>query len=347
MRKKKTTIYDIAKEVGTSAATVSRVLSNSGYPVNSSLRQKILDTAKDLNYSPNIIGRMLKTNVSRDIGVIIPNISNPFYPQLLLGIELEARKEGYNIFLCNSLRDPATEKRYIETLLQKQISGLIISSYDENNRYLKELYSNDVKIVVLDRVDEDRLHMSVGFDYRKGGIMAVNHLISMGHRNIAFLTSPVTKNSRRETLEGYRLGLIQNQIDVCEDNVIISDIEEEVLLGIYEFENGRKLADKFMKLKTKPTAIFAINDMTALGIMQKLIESGIKVPKDVSVIGFDNIEISSMVNPPLSTINQPSFETGRLACKMLIDSIGSSTKSSIAIKLDPSLVIRSSVSNIL
>lgn len=346
MRKKKTTIYDIAKEVGTSAATVSRVLSNSGYPVNSSLSQKILDTARELNYSPNIIGRMLKTNISRDIGVIIPNISNPFYPQLLLGIELEARKEGYNIFLCNSLRDPSTEKRYIETLLQKQISGLIISSYDENNKYLRELHSNDVKIVVLDRVDEDQLHMSVGFDYRKGGMMAVNHLVAMGHKNIAFLTSPVTKNSRRETLEGYRLGLMHNGLEVREENVIISDIEEEVLLGIYEFENGRKLAEKFMMLKTKPTAIFSINDMTALGIIQKLIESGIGIPKDVSVIGFDNIEISSMVNPPLSTINQPSFETGRLACKMLIDSINSSTKSSIAIKLDPSLVIRSSVSNI-
>jgi DNA-binding LacI/PurR family transcriptional regulator len=142
------------------------------------------------------------------------------------------------------------------------------------------------------------------------------------------------------------LGLKHNGIDVREENIIISDIEEEVLLGIYEFENGRKLAEKFMSLKTKPTAIFSINDMTALGIMQKLIESGMKVPKDVSVIGFDNIEISSMVNPPLSTINQPSFETGRLACKMLIDSIDSSTKSSIAIKLDPSLVIRSSVSKI-
>jgi LacI family transcriptional regulator len=345
-KKKKATIYDIAREVGTSSATVSRVLSNSGYPVKYELRQNILDTAKRLNYSPNIIGRMLKGSSSKDIGVIIPTISNPFYPQILLGIELEARQEGYNILLCNSFRDPVTEKKYLETLYQKQVTGLIISSIDENYRYLKEMQKTGVNIVVFDQEIDDLEYSRVGFDYTRGGMIGVEYLMSMGHGDIAFLTSPLTKKSRRETLEGYRLAHMKNGIEISWDRIIVSETEEESRTGTYEFENGKRLAKRFMELEKRPSAIFAINDMTALGVMQELIEKGINIPDEVSVMGFDNIEISSMVNPPLTTINQPSFETGRLACKMLIDKMKEKSVSDVAITLEPSLVERRSVRRI-
>ena len=235
--KKKTTIYDIAKSVGTSTATVSRVLSNSGYPVKEELRHVILKTAKDMNYSPNLIGRILKGIQSKEIGVIIPNISNPYYPQILLGIELEARKHGYNILLCNSFRDVETEKKYIESLYQKQVKGIIISSIDENHGFLREMQKTGVKVVAFDQDIEDIKCKKVGFDFISGGKMAVEYLIKMGHKKIAFLSSPVTKKSRKDTLLGYRQAMEANYIDIFPENIVISDNEIESRTGIYEFEN--------------------------------------------------------------------------------------------------------------
>jgi LacI family transcriptional regulator len=343
IRKKKTTIYDIAGEVGTSTATVSRVLSDCGYPVKAELRQVILDTAKKMNYMPNIIGRMLKGSSSREIGVILPTISNPFYPQILLGIELEARQEGYGILLCNSFRDPVTERKYMETLYQKQVTGLIISSINENHTYLKEMQTEGVNIVVFDQDFDEPGCSRVGFDYVKGGKMGTAHLLSMGHKDIAFITSPLTKKSRRDTLEGYRLALQESGISVRRENIIVSESEEELRTGTYEFENGKMMTKKLLNLAQIPTAVFAINDMTALGVVQELIENGVKVPEDISVLGFDNIEISSMVNPPLTTIDQPSFETGRRACRMLIDKMKGTGAETESVTLEPTLVIRRSV----
>ena len=340
---KKATIYDIASEAGASTATVSRVLSNSGYPVKTEMRRKILDAAKKLNYSPNMLGRMLKKSESMDIGVIIPTISNPFYPQMVLGIELEARQSGYNILLCNSFRDVSTEKKYIESLYQKQVKGIIISSIDENHMFLKEMQDDGVKIVVFDQDIEDLKCCKVGFDHVKGSMMAVEYLVKMGHRNIAFLTSPMTRKSRKDTLEGFKLALLKNNLVFKKENVIVSESEEELQSGTYEFENGKRLAVKFLELADRPTAIFAVNDMTAFGIIQELLNNNVRVPEDVSVVGFDNIEISSMINPPLTTVNQPSFETGRQACKMLLDSMGDREHSDVSIMLEPSLVIRKSV----
>ena len=340
---KKATIYDIADEVGTSAATVSRVLSKSGYPVKEELSRKIVEAAGKMNYSTNMVGRMLKKSESRDIGVIIPTISNPFYPQMVLGIELEARNRGFNILLCNSFRDASTERKYIESLYQKQIRGLIISSINENHLFLKELQENGVKIVVFDQDVHGLKCSKVGFNYIQGGLLAVEHFIKMGHRNIAFLTSPLTRRSRRETMEGYKLALLKNNLVIREENLIIAQTEEESYNGTYEFENGRRLARRLLELQDRPTAVFSVNDMTAFGIIQELLNHGVRVPEDISLIGFDNIEMSSMINPPLTTINQPSFETGRLACKLLLDSMSDSEYGDVSITLEPTLVERKSV----
>lgn len=343
MHNKKPTIYDIAEEAGCSTATVSRVLSNSNYPVKEETRKKILETARKLNYEPNIIGRMLKKNESMDIGVIIPTISNPFYPQIILGIEQEARKRGYNILLCNSFRDSITEQKYIETLYRKQVKGIIISSIGENRRYLERLRKQGIVIVAIDQEIEGFKCSKVIFDYAKGGELATDYLIKQGHTNIAFLASPLTRKSRKDVLKGYKLSLLNNNIPLNEDNIIISDKEEEYENAIYEFKNGRLLAQRFLKRNAGSTAIFAVNDMTAFGVIQELTVNGIKVPDDISVVGFDNIEISSMINPPLTTINQPAYETGKLACQMLFDRFERGEETDISIILEPSLIIRKSV----
>lgn len=343
---KKATIYDIAREVGTSVATVSRVLSDSGYPVKDELRSRIRQTADRLNYSTNIVGRMLKKSESHDIGVIIPTISNPFYTQLVLGIELEARKHGYDILLCNSFREAATEKKYLESLYQKQVSGIILSSVDENHDYLRYMKDSGVQIVLVDQQIDDLQCSRVGFDYIKGGLIAVEYLIKMGHANIAFLSSPLTRRSRKETMEGYRLALIKNDIEFRKDYLIVAESEEESWNGTYEFENGKRLAKRVIDLPDRPTAVFAVNDMTAFGVIQELFSCGIRVPEDISVIGFDNIELSSMIHPSLTTVNQPAFETGRQASRLLLDSMENEGMEEMAMTLEPTLIIRKSVSRL-
>ena len=343
MHNKKPTIYDIAQQIGISTATVSRVLSNSKYPVKEQTRNKILEVAKRLNYEPNIIGRMLKKNESMDIGVIIPTISNPFYPQIILGIELEARRKGYNILLCNSFRDSITEQKYIETLYRKQIKGIIISSIGENHKYLEKLKEKGTTIVSIDQEIEDIECSKVIFDYIKGGEIATDYLIKQGHTNITFIASPLTLKSRKDVFEGYKLSLSKNNIPFSENNIILSEKEEEYENATYEFKNGRLLAKKFLQTNNRSTAIFTVNDMTAFGIIQELISNGVKVPEEISIIGFDNIEVSSMINPPLTTVNQSAFETGKLACQMLFKSLEGIEAGDMSVTLEPSLVIRKSV----
>jgi LacI family transcriptional regulator len=340
---KKSTIYDVAAKASTSAATVSRVLANSGYPVSEELRAKILDAAAELNYSPNIVGRMLKKSQSTDIGIILPTISNPYYSALLLGAEQEARKDGYNLFLCNSLRDPGTERKYLESLYQKQVKGIMISSINENLAFLKELQKYGVRIVAFDQDSSELECSKVGFDYLRGAELAVDYLIENGHSNIAFLSAPITRTSRKGVLSGYKKSLREHGIALKAENIVISDREEELNDGIYEFQNGKRLAQMFLQLPQRPTAILAINDLTAFGIMQELIANGIGVPEDVSVVGFDNIELATMVNPPLTTINQPAFETGRLACRLLLDGISGNSTEEVPMVLQPQLIVRKSV----
>jgi LacI family transcriptional regulator len=343
---KKSTIYDVAAKAGTSAATVSRVLANSGYPVSEELRRRIRDAAAQLNYIPNVVGRMLKKSESTDIGIIIPTISNPYYSALLLGAEQEARKEGYNLFLCNSLRDALTERKYLESLYQKQVRGIMISTVNDNHALLSELQRYGVTIVAFDQDAGDLKCSRVCFDYALGAMMAVEHLIENGHRDIAFLSAPVTRKSRRDVLDGYRRALSYNGLEPKDEYIVISESEEELKEGTYEFQNGKKLASKYLELPDRPTAILAINDLTAVGIMQELIAHGIRVPQDVSIVGFDNIELSAMVSPPLTTVNQPAFETGNLACRLLLDGIRGERADDATVILQPRLVVRGSVRNI-
>ncbi len=343
---KRATVYDVAKMAGTSTATVSRVLSNSDYPISKEIRKKVIEAAQKLNYSPNLLGRMLKKSESKDIGVIIPNISNPFYPQLVLGIETEAKKHGFNILLCNSFRDVTNEKKYIESMYQKQVRGIILSTINEEHGFLKKLCDSGLKVVGFDQNIEDFQCNKISFDFTRAGMMAVDYLISMGHKKIAFATSPLTRRSRKEIFDGYKLGLMKNNIGFSDDLVYIAEHEKEVENGTFEFESGVDIAKKCLASVDLPTAIFAVNDITAMGIIHGFINSGIKVPDDISVMGFDNIEFSAMINPPLTTINQPAFETGRLACKILIENLEDSDSNYVSIKLEPTLIERKSVKNL-
>jgi len=261
---KRATITDVAEKAGVSVATVSRLFAENGYPVSSDTARKIRKAADELDYTPNIVGRMLKTNTSRDIGVIIPTIMNPFYPDVLLGIEKTAASRGYQILLCNSLRD------------------------QEN----------------------------------------------LGHRNITFVSSPMTKKSRREILEGIRT------VYKDELNVILDEKETEDESGSYEYEMGKRMACRILEKRSNITGIIAVNDMAGAGIIKVLTEEGIDIPGEISVAGFDNIALSSMISPSLTTVDQPGFRTGQVAAEMIIDMIEGNEL--MEYELEPRLIVRES-----
>lgn len=343
MKKKRITIHDIARLAGASSATVSRVLSNSSYPVSDELKNKIRKIAEEHRYIPNRIGKQLKTHNNLTIGAIIPTISNPFYASVVLGLEEIAQQNGYHVFLCNSKQSAELEQDYLKTLFENQVEGVVVSSISTNKKLLSHLLELGMKVVAIDQHIELKQVRQIEFDYRKGGYMAARHLIEHGHKKIAYITAPLDRPSRKSIYRGYRDALEEAGIGLEEGYVQIAEKESSHYDETVEFENGRQLARNLLKMSHPPTAVFACNDLTAIGAIHEFTKLGIRVPHDISVIGFDNIEFGQMIMPALTTINQPNYEMGKLAGSLLLDMVKGEAEPDIIIELQPTLIERHSV----
>ncbi len=344
MAKKNVTIYDVAKHCGVSVATVSRIINNVDYPVSDKLRNCVKQAVIELNYKPNMLGRYLKSNKTDEVGVIIPNISNYYYPGLIAGINDSLIHSGYTVLLCNSYRNPEHEKKQFISLLQKQVKGIIISTVSDDTSWIGEMQTDGVTVVAIEQALNVPTHR-VCFNYYGGGYMAAHYLVNMGHRDIAFVSPPLSYASRRQRLEGFTAGLKESGIELDNDYLRISDYERDDE-NLYEFNIGSKLADKLMSLKKPPTAIFCINDMMALGVMRSLQSQGVHIPEDVSVMGFDNMPISDMVTPALTTIDQSTREIGSKAIELLLKSFEIPKTPMEKVRFKPKLVERESVKRI-
>ena len=317
------TLKDVAKRAGVSLSTASRVLSSADYPVSQDLRARVVRASKELNYIPNVFGKMLKSNVSDAIGIIVPTLQNPFYNQVIFGIESAAAQSGHEIRLFSSHRSVIQERKHIMTLLQNHIMGLIILSIDSTPDTLNEYISYGGRVALLEADFTLEHSISVDTDCFAAGKIAADHLIDLGHRRIAFLTSPLTKSFRRRILDGVKEALENAGCPLNNEDIFVADAEKESTTGMYEFENGRLLTANLLKTHRDYTAIITINDITAFGVIQVLANHGLSVPEDMSVISFDNISYSEMISPPLTTVNLPSSNMGFEACQMLISEIES------------------------
>lgn len=338
--KKPITIHDIAKIAGVSSATVSRVLSNSTYPVSAATKEKIRRIAKESNYIPNLLGKQLKTNSSMTIGVIIPSISNPFYSSVILGIEGIARQHNFHVIVCNSLHDAALEEEYLKTIVENQVKGLIISSISTDKEMLKNMMDTGMKVVAIDQKVEGEGIRQIEFDYRKGGYLATRHLQARGHKHIGYVTSQMDRPSRRSIYRGY----VEAMEEAGLEPVMVESADEDVYNSLYEFDIGKKLTSQLLNIANPPSAIFACNDVMAFGVINELTRRGIQVPQDISVIGFDGIEYGQMIQPPLTTIKQPDYEMGKMACNMLMEMLKGDEGPMFDVMLQPKLLERSSVS---
>lgn len=343
---RKKTIYDVAKLAGTSATTVSRVLNNVDYPVKKELQDRITDAALKLNYSPNILAKSLKSMTSRDIGVIVPTISNVFYSSVIFGIEREISRYDYNILLCNSFRDPEKERKYLQSLYEKQVKGIILSPLDRRN--VKLYREKGMQFVLIDQKLDEANCSSINVDCCEGAFSAVEYMISQGHKKIAFVSSPMTKWSRKQTFKGYKDALKKYGIKLKDEYLLISEErEEEIDEDGFEHLNGKRQADIFLNDNLDATAVMAVNDMTAFAFMQQLQLRGVRLPEDISVIGFDDITFSKLLTPALTTVRYPANEVGRLAGKLIIDKVQDMDSENVTLNLQPKLIIRNSVKSLL
>lgn len=341
------TIGDVAKAAGTSVSTASRVLSGSDYPVSPTKRESVLRAANTLGYEPNMLGRMLKTNTNPSIGIIIPSFQNPFYTQLIMGIEKEAMSCSYFPLVFSSQRSPETERNLINNLIKNRVKGLMISSIDDSPLAVEHFVATGGKVCIFESnyADTDKV-INAKTDMLGAGRTATEYLISQGHRDIAFLSTPFNRASRLMTLDGFKLAMANNGLPFSKEDIITVQYEFDTDSDLYELEAGRKLAGKFLEAwKKKPyTAIVAINDLIAYGIIQGLQEQNVQIPQDISIISFDNIPYSGLINPPLTTMDMPARLLGQRACRMITDSLSSNEDhNGITLSVSAELVVRSSV----
>lgn len=328
-------IKDIAKKAGVSYATVSRALNNRP-EVNENTRREIQKLADEMGYKPNALARGLVTRESKTLGLIIPDITNPFFPEVARGVEEAASRLGYNVFLCNTNWDAEKERIYMEILEEKRIDGLILASVTDDGKTLEGFIRRGTPLVLINRVLKDVDVHYVIIDNIKGGYMVVEHLLELGHKRIAFIGGLPHVEATRERMQGYRLALASRGLPVA---------EELICCGAFKKESGYQNTMKLLEINAvnRPTAIFAANDILALGVIQAVQESGLRVPEDIAVTGFDDIAFASYAEVSLTTIAQPKYIMGEMAAKILIEDIKEgAVRERKHIVLQPRLVVRKS-----
>lgn len=341
---KQATIRDVAALAGVSLATVSRVLNDSSYPVSPELKQKVRMAAEQLEYIPNG-SRGLSYGQQKDIALILPNITNQFYMQTMLGVGDVLVKQGYHLNLCNTVRSAKQERAFLRQLYDKGVKGVILSSVDENADTIDEYARKGMKFVLLDQKISKLECSGISFDSREGARIATQHLLDQNHTAIAFATLPMNRWTRMEMYKGYQSALRAAGLSVSRRLVYERRPEEVPNYSNLELEAGCMIAQEFLRNGCPATAIVCINDMLAIGIIRTLMQNGVKVPEDVSVVGFDDIPFASIFMPALTTVHCSAVEMGRLAALMLIDSFENEMQEApVSMRLAPTLVIRDSVS---
>jgi LacI family transcriptional regulator len=333
----KTTIYDIAKALNITAATVSRALNNNP-KISTATRGLVLETAAKMNYKQNKLALALKSGKSHNVGIIVPRINTNFFSTIIRGIEEELQPQGYQVIICQSHEDDERQMETINTLLNAQVDGILMSIShisEQNSSYIERILKKNVPLIFFDRKKDMAGVSSVTINDFKGAYLATQHLIEQGNKKIAFLSGDRSLEIYEDRYNGYKQALLDNDIEINEEYII--DIRSNVIEGHYAIE-------KLLQLENPPTALFSTSDFAALGAIQKLKEHGIKIPEEFCVFGFGNEPFTKFMELSISTVDQSPLEMGKMAAKVFLEQITNSGNLKIEKKvvLMPELHIRQS-----
>ncbi len=307
------TLKEIAKEAGVNVSTASRALTGA-YGVRKETREKVLAAAKKLGYRPNLMARGLVTGRSQTIGVLVSDIRNPYFAEIARGAEDAAFRASFDVILCNSDLNPAKQIQYVRSLLEKNVAGILMNSIAAlTEEQCEELSGCGVPVVLLNKPKAKYAFSTVLGDNYQGGRQAGEYLLGSGHRTLAHLTGHRGHGNFADRCRGF--------LDAAEE---VAELTPPLVMrGDHTYRGGYEMASKLFAQHTEVTAIFAANDVIAFGVVQAAREAGKTIPDDVSLIGFDNLEFSALIHPPLTTIHQPKYEIGQAAVEILLRQIRS------------------------
>lgn len=302
------TIYDVAREANVSMATVSRVI-NGNPNVKPTTRKKVLAVIEELNYRPNAVARGLASKKTTTVGVIIPDISSVFYSELARGIGDIATMYNYDIILTNSDQNKEKEMHQLNTMLGKQVDGIVFMGGVITDEHISEFKKSPVPIVLASSIDKTNTIASVNIDYEQATYDAVQALTNNGHEKIAIITGPLEDSiNNKEKLKGYKRALNDNEITLN---------EQFITMGDNSYDSGISAINKLLSLSDKPTAIFVSSDEMALGVIHGAQDKGYNIPADFEVISSDNTRLAQMVRPQLTAVVQPLYDIGAVAMRLL------------------------------
>ena len=334
-RRLKLTMDDVARAAQVSKQTVSAVINNKS-GISEKTRVRIRKIIARLDYQPNMLASSLRGQSSFTVGVLIPSITNPFYPEFVRGIEDEAQRHGYSLFLCNSDENPDKEVKYLQLLRRHRVAGLIAATIQVRPAWteaLKNLAAQRVPVVVLGTPRPSEKVVQITVDDVEGFVKATSHLLDLGHDRIGMIMPPADPNGESPRVTGFLKAHKLREIEVP---------SELLVPGGWHVQDGQNGAARLMELPVPPTAIVAPNDMAAIGAITKLKELNRRVPEDVAVVGYDNIAIAEWYDPALTTVDQPHYQMGQRAMEAMLKRLEKPGDPAEAPKFETTLVIRRS-----
>ncbi len=324
---------DVAERAGVSVTSVSHVI-NQTRLVSDDLRERVLTAMNELGYQPNALARSLRRKETYTIGVIMTNSADPFFAEVTRGVEDACFEQGYNIILCNSDSDLDKELFYTNELIKKRVDGILfLAAGGKSTQHIRTMQQRKTPLVVVDRYIPDLAVDTVLIDNARGGWLATHHLIELGHRRIGCITGPSDLTLSAERVTGFRRAIQEAGLKVDESLIV---------KGNFQYETGYQAAQQFLAQPTPPTAVFACNDLMAMGVINAAVKQGWPVPDRLSVIGFDDIRMAGYTNPLLTTVAQPKYEMGSIATTMLLERIHNQEMAPRQKLLDTQLVVRES-----
>ena len=328
-------ITDVAAEAGVHPSTVSRVLTgNASGTIRPATRDRVLAAAERLGYRPSTLARGLRLRQTMTLGMLVPDITNPFFSSIIKGAEDAARARGYNIILCNSEDDPEREAVCLHALREHQVDGLLIASSQMADATIDALREESYPFVLLNRATRNVEDLAVVVDNHAASADAIGYLAALGHRRVGHVAGPGNTTTGVDRLAGYRAGVLEHGL--------VDDPELTVEAAAFSIEAGYRALRTMLNGPARPTAVFAANDLIAIGMLQLLRDSGLMVPRALSIVGFNDIPLAGLLEPALTTVRVPQLEMGLAGVHLLIDGLEGQPVGAVRVTLPTELVIRAS-----